>query len=645
MVHGNGISIIIVSYNVRYFLEHCLRSVMRACEGIQAEVFVVDNQSHDGSAEMVAARFPSVRLIASKENLGFAKANNLAVKEATGRYILYLNPDTLVPEDCFHRCIAYMDAHPKAGALGCRLVDGKGQFLPESKRGFPSAQVAFFKISGLSALFRRSAFFNQYHLGHLPEMETNAVDVLVGCFMFCRKSVIDKVGSFDPGYFMYGEDIDLSYRIRQAGFENIYFPETTVIHFKGESTKKGSMNYVRMFYQAMIIFARKHFSRSQKGLFVPLIQVAIYLRALLALVGRIVSVVRLPLIDAALMLASLLGMKTLWLAQVKTGTQYSSNLLTVFFLSYILIWISSLYLNGGYDRPYKPVRVMRGMLFGAMLSLALYGLLPEALRFSRGITVLGALSATLLILAMRNLLQWLGVKSVEGDEKGRQVIVVGTVDEEQEIRYLLQQAFVQKEIVGSVSPLQHKEAQQLGVFTQLQHLCRLYRATEIIFAQHHLGFGDIIRYMSSGGKDVEYKIHSMGTDSIIGSNSKDTAGDLYTTELTFAISTAASRRNKRVVDVIVSLLFILCSPLLIWFVRNKHTYFLNMFLVLEGDKTMVGYSDPQFPALKPHVLDVYPVIGGFDIPADNKEHLDWLYARNYAAANDLRIIREKWRQI
>lgn len=618
---------------------------MRACDGLKAEVLVVDNQSQDGSADMVATKFPGVKLIASKENLGFAKANNLAVKQATGAYILYLNPDTLVPEDCFRLCLAYMEQHPRAGALGCRLVDGKGQFLPESKRGFPSAQVAFFKICGLSALFKRSAFFNQYHLGHLPEMETHSIDVLVGCFMFCRKSVIDQVGSFDPEYFMYGEDIDLSYRIRQAGFENVYFPGTTVIHFKGESTKKGSMNYVRMFYQAMIIFARKHFSRSQKGLFVPLIQLAIYLRAILAFVGRIFSVIRLPLIDAGIMLASLVGMKNLWLAQVKTGTQYSSNLLSAFFLAYILIWTTSLYLNGAYDRPYKPGRVMRGMLVGALLSLALYGLLPEALRFSRGITVLGALLAALLILSVRKLLQWLGVKSVEGDEKDKPVIIVGTMDEEQEVRYLLQKAFVQKEIVGSVSPFDGKEMQQLGIFAQLEPLRCLYRVREIIFTQHHLSFKQIIDYMSAGPHDVEYKIHSMGTDSIIGSNSKDTAGDLYTTELTYAITTPSARRNKRVIDVVVSLGFILFSPFLVWFVKNKNSYFLNMFLVLEGDKTLVGYTDPQFPALKPHVLDVYPVVKDFEIPADNREHLDWLYAKNYTPADDLRILWKKWRDM
>lgn len=296
------LSVIIVNYNVKYFLEHCLLSVLHASAGMQCEIFVVDNNSSDDSVDMVKAKFPSVTLIENWQNAGFARANNQAVDKAKGKYILYLNPDTIVPEDCFEKCLAYMNSHEDAGALGCRLIDGKGEFLPESKRGFPSADVAFYKITGLSGLFSKSKYFNRYHVGYLPEFETNEVDVLAGCFMWCRKSVIDKVGSFDTDYFMYGEDIDLSYKIKKAGFKNIYFPETTIIHYKGESTKKGSLNYVKMFYQAMIIFAKKHLRSSKKGLFIILIQLAIYIRAILALFTSLFSIIRLPLLDAVVVI-------------------------------------------------------------------------------------------------------------------------------------------------------------------------------------------------------------------------------------------------------------------------------------------------------------------------------------------------------
>lgn len=640
------ISVVIVNYNVRYFLEHCLSSVMRAAQGLEVEVFVVDNKSSDDSVSMVMEKFPEVILMANLENVGFARANNMAVQKANGKYILYLNPDTIVPEDCFSKCLEYMEQHATVGALGCRLIDGKGQFLPESKRGFPSASVAFYKITGLSSLFKHSTLFNRYHLGYLPEFEINEVDVLVGCFMFCRKEVIDQTGGFDEDYFMYGEDIDLSYKIKQAGYSNMYFPDVTVIHYKGESTAKGSMNYVKMFYKAMIIFAKKHLESGKKGAYVALIQLAIYLRAFIALISRIFSIIRLPLIDALVMMLSLLLVKNIWLSNIKPNTHYSSPMLAGFFASYMLIWITSVYLNGGYDKPYKPSRLMRGMLIGGGITMLIYGLLPESIRFSRGITVLSALIATLAILGLRKVMQWLGVKHVESDNSAHQrVMVIGTPEEEQKVKSLLGQAFIDKKIIGSISPFETKQPYQLGTFSQTVFMSELYQATELIYVQGQLGFKDIIDSIQSCGPKLEYKIHAMGHDSIIGSNSKNTAGDLYTTEVVYQIATVESKRNKRTVDVCFSLLFLILSPLCIWFVRHKQKYLYTMLMILEGEKTFVGYNDDQFPKLKPHVLSVFRVKDETGIPSDNQEHLNWLYAKHYDAWEDVQLILEKWRTI
>jgi len=219
----------------------------------------VDNNSVDGSEEMVKEKFPGVCFIANKENVGFARANNQAISRSTGEFILLLNPDTVVEEDTFIKCIRFMDEHPEAGAMGVKMLDGKGNFLPESKRSFPTPTVAFYKAFGLSRLFPRSKTFARYHLGHFSENETHEVEVLSGAFMFIRKSAIDKAGLLDENFFMYGEDIDLSYRITQGGYKNYYFAESNIIHYKGESTKKSSVNYVFVFYRAMIIFAKKHF--------------------------------------------------------------------------------------------------------------------------------------------------------------------------------------------------------------------------------------------------------------------------------------------------------------------------------------------------------------------------------------------------
>ena len=640
------LSIIIVNYNVKHFLEHCLLSVYRALPNIDAEVFVVDNQSTDGSVEMVREKFPQVRFTANTNNVGFARGNNQAVRQATGEYILYLNPDTIVAEDCFEKCLSYMDANPEVGALGPKLIDGKGVFLPESKRGFPSAWVAFCKISGLSSLFKRSKCFNQYHQGFLPEDETNEVDVLVGCFMLCRKKVIDKVGSFDETYFMYGEDIDLSYQINKGGYKNVYFPETTVIHYKGESTKKGSLNYVKMFYKAMIIFAKKNFAGGKKGLYVFLITLAIYFRAIIAFFKRILSIFSLPILDSIILLGSLAGMLSLWKTYVKPDTTYSTTLLAIFFFTYLLSWISAIFFSGGYDNPYKAQRVLRGMLIGSIIILTIYALLPEGYRFSRGITVLGALMGTLAILFSRTILQRLGVKSVQGEDQfSKQTIIVGHTEEEAEIKNLINQAGIHKNFIGMVSPSAEKFDYQITSIDKLKPITNLYRVGEIIFSQNELSFKEIISLISNMGDQYEYKIHSFGTDSIIGSNSKNTAGDLYTTEAIYNINTQASKRNKRVIDVLFSFFFLLFLPILIWFVKDKKSYFKYCLLVLENDRTFVGYDDPQFPELKPHIFPVYTPIPNFFIPTENVEHLNWIYAKNYNPWLDVKIILENWRRL
>ena len=239
------LSVIIVNYNVRYFLEQCLKSVTKAIENIDAEVFVVDNNSSDNSMQMVKEKFPNVKCIENKENVGFSKANNQAILQSKGKYVLLLNPDTIVEEDTFEKCIAFMDKTPEAGGLGVKMIDGHGKFLPESKRGLPTPAAAFYKIFGLSTIFPHSKKFSKYHLGYLPEDEINEIEILSGAYMLLRKSVLDEVGLLDETFFMYGEDIDLSYRIIKGGYKNYYFPETKIIHYKGESTKKSSVNYVQ----------------------------------------------------------------------------------------------------------------------------------------------------------------------------------------------------------------------------------------------------------------------------------------------------------------------------------------------------------------------------------------------------------------
>ncbi len=288
------LSVIIVNFNVKHYLEQCLVSVMNALKGIDSEIIVVDNNSSDGSQQMLAEKYPRITSILNKENLGFSKANNQALEISKGEYVLLLNPDTLVEETAFRKSILFMDSHPEAGGLGVKMINGKGAYLPESKRGFPTPSTAFFRFSGLAQLFSRSSLFNKYHLGNLDPDETHQIEVLAGAYMFLRKKVLDTIGFLDESFFMYGEDIDLSYRITKAAYKNFYYPEIRIIHYKGESTKKSSINYVLIFYKAMLIFAKKHFSKkSYKSLFF-LINTAIYIKAFFALLLPFTKVISSP---------------------------------------------------------------------------------------------------------------------------------------------------------------------------------------------------------------------------------------------------------------------------------------------------------------------------------------------------------------
>jgi GT2 family glycosyltransferase len=281
------LSIIIINYNVKHFLEQCLQSVFLAVKNIAVEIFVVDNNSTDGSRDYLPPLFPQVNFIWLDENIGFAKANNIAVAQAIGEYILFLNPDTIIAEESLDSTLAFIKANENIGSVGVKMIDGSGQFLKESKRAFPSPTTSLFKIMGLARVFPHSKIFAKYHLGHLSNSQNHEVDVLAGAFMMIPKKVVDDIGSFDEAFFMYGEDVDLSYRIQKKGYKNYYFAQTTIIHFKGESTKKGSLNYVRLFYKAMNQFVYKHYKGSSVSVFVFLINIGIRLRAAFALVANL----------------------------------------------------------------------------------------------------------------------------------------------------------------------------------------------------------------------------------------------------------------------------------------------------------------------------------------------------------------------
>ncbi|MBK8087678.1 MAG: glycosyltransferase [Chitinophagaceae bacterium] len=438
------LSIIIVNYNVKYFLEQCLLSVQKAVDGMQAEVFVVDNASSDGSREYLEPKFNTVQFIWNEENLGFGKACNQALKLATGDFILFLNPDTIVSEDCFSACISFLERTTDAGALGIRMLDGRGNFLPESKRSFPSPLTSFYKLSGLSALFPKSKTFSRYHLSYLDEHKNHEADVLAGAFMMIKKEVLEKTGGFDEAFFMYGEDVDLSYRIQQVGcsatggkFKNYYFSEQSILHFKGESTKKGSVNYVRMFYMAMSRFVKKHYSTSKAGMFSALINTAIWLRALLSIVKRFILKIGLPVLDALLIILSFWLARYIWVNYVRTEIIYNDQLLWISFTGISILFLLVSYYTGLYEKMFRYKNLRRSTIISLVIILAAYSLLPERFRFSRGIVVSGSLFSYIILYIWRWFLLKTDIVQKAENEDEHFTVVAGTQQDLQTVNFLL----------------------------------------------------------------------------------------------------------------------------------------------------------------------------------------------------------------
>ncbi len=637
------LSVIIVNYNVEYFLEQCLNSVYKALELVDGEVFVVDNNSIDHSVEMVKDKFPQVHLIANKENTGFSVANNQAMKMAKGEYVLLLNPDTIVEEDTFKQVIDFMDAHPDAGGLGVKMIDGKGVFLPESKRGLPTPAVAFYKIFGLSKLFPKSKKFGKYHLTYLSNDEIHEIDVLSGAFMLMRKKTLDKVGLLDEAFFMYGEDIDLSYRITLGGYKNYYYPKTRIIHYKGESTKKSSVNYVFVFYNAMIIFAKKHFSQKNAKLFSFLINLAIYFRASIALLNRFVKKIALPVIDLAFIVSLLFIITKLY--------QNNQNIIFPDFINkslmaYALIWLLSVLFSGGYDKPIKLIKYLTGSLIGTGIILMIYALLPKDFQFSRLIILIGGAATFLYYILSRVILHLILPAYRLGGAKLKRIAIVGDEDEVKRVKQIIDNTLTKVQDVLFVSSSDKKPNNNFsGTFNQLDQVIEIHKINEVIFCAKNISAEQTINQMLNLDKsNVEFKISQPESAFIIGSNSIDTQGDLYVMDIN-QINKPANKRNKRIFDFVLSFFMLLFSPLTVWLYKNKKQYLSHLIKVFLGGLSFVGYtkinhsSNLKLPKIKQGILNTKDMINNtqkLDQAAISR--LNLIYAKNHSVLMDFKIV-------
>ncbi len=628
-------------------LEQTLLSVYKAVQQLHVEIIVVDNHSADGSCEMVNERFPKVILIDNKDNRGFSRANNQGIHIANGRNILLLNPDTVVSEETFVKTVEFLDTHAEAGALGVRMIDGRGKFLPESKRGLPTPAVAFYKMTGLAKIFPQSKIFGQYHLSYLNEFETHEADILSGAFMMIKKEVLNKVGLLDETFFMYGEDIDLSYRIVKAGYKNYYFADTTIIHYKGESTKKHSINYVKIFYQAMAIFAQKHYSKQQGWWFTFCIYAAIYARAFVALIIRFFKSIQFFALDFAFIFAGYYGLMRYWEIYNKyvVGGFYPQEYVCYHVPAYILFWLGGVYLSGGYANPFRLNKTARGIIAGSMILLSVYALLPEYLRFSRALILLGSVWALLITLTIRFVFHFLRYRHLDTQASQiSQVLIVGGMQECERVKQILDNYPMRFKILGFIKPEHVNGAGDwVGNSENLSVLAEIYKANEIIFCAKDVSSAEIMQTM--GNTDlpkIKFKIMPESGDYIIGSNSKNTTGEFYSVDITPMLKLKYIQKRKRLLDIMLCFSFLFLSPLLILRFSFFRKILANWVACLKGDKTWVGYDTSVavdlLPKLKDGVFTVTSAIKNKGIEASLTKSLNLLYATHYHISKDLEIL-------
>ena len=610
------LSIVIVNYNVKEFLTQCLDSIFKSQTQYNYEVIVVDNSSRDSGRDEICSTFEHITWIDNSENVGFGRANNQGFSRAKGVYTLILNPDTVLQEDTLEKCISYLLAHPEVGGLGIKGLDGSGQFLPESKRALPTPLVALWKITGLSAIFPKSSVFARYHLGHLSPEENHEVDILVGCFMMVPTQLLLSVGGFDPQYFMYGEDIDLSYELQKTGHKNIYFSDSQIIHYKGESTKRGSLNYVRMFYKAMVLFAKKQFTGSSAAAYSLLIYSGIYLRATLAIVARLGKSTFTPLLDAAVLFAVLNTIKSYWEQNHRfiNGGSYPDLYTYTIQGSYVLVWLFGLWLSGVYFKNNRPIVMVRSMIVTTLFIGFTYGLLPDELRFSRALLLLGALGGLSAMLGWRAVLSVLSGKPMfEGATKQPRILFFGSKYSKGALDDILHSSGIIPSFYWEEIPNFNNDDWLL----KLQALVRLHRINELIVDVSEVSNTRLISILTSLGEQTSVKSLMPEQKFIIGSDSSLTQGTTYRKSQQTA--DPQYLRQRRVFEITATFLVVSLAPMTLvcalatgrfsawklWIRYSGH--------IMTGEKSLIGYSRSlsekfNVPPLPHPIFDICSVL-------------------------------------
>jgi len=679
------LSIVIVNFNVKHFLEQALISIQKAIRHINCEVFVVDNASQDASVAMVRQKFPWVKLIVNTQNLGFAVANNQALKLASGKYIACINPDTIIQEDTFITLIQFFETHPEVGMAGCKILNPDGTLQLACRRSIPTPWVAFTKISGLSKLFPKSKLFGQYNLTYLDPDQTSEVEAISGSFMLIRRTALDQVGYFDETWFMYAEDLDLCYRFRQAGWKIYYLPSTKIIHFKGESSKESDFDTIRLFYQAMRLFVAKY--HKSKFLQVLLI-VAIGVRAGVHFIKHFLTMLAVPFIDLILMNAALVLALLVWFGHLKHLHSY----LIVTGL-YSTVWLGAFFFSSCYSKhrfaaTYSMLAVISGLLVNASLTFFF-----NQIAYSRAVVLIAGLFNFIFLPGWRLLIKLTArwgpfhfQPTLQHTLWDQRTLLIGSgLAVEKLISKLQRKIDWGYEIVGIVSFDPADIGKQiggidvLGTVNNLSAIIKRQRVRDVIFSTKQIAYDKIMEVMhQSKGLGINYRLVPDNLEVIIGKSSIDHLDLLPLIEIDNKIDRPVSIVLKRSFDIFISFfLIIITSPWLLYLrclrgiplkrnlirgvngevvplwefdspkaVRGK--FLPCLFSVLVGDVSLVGTEivmtsgaeadSGKIFAIKPGLTGLNRIAKQENLNESEKQRRDLYYMKNYSLILDIEII-------
>lgn len=635
-----AVSVVIVNYNVKYFIRQCLQSLYQSSIADQMEVIVVDNNSTDGSVRMIRNLYPDVKLIENPDNKGFSKANNQGIQLATSDHILILNPDTVVQENTIASCLRKLNSSSDIGAVCVKMYDGSGNYLPESKRGFPTPARSLFKMLGMSTLFSKSSFFNGYYQGHLDPEKDHRIEVLTGAFALLKKEALEATGGLDEDYFMYGEDIELSYQLDRKGYSILYNADTSIIHFKGESTNKAGIRYLKNFYGAMGIYARKR-GKQSRWIWNTVLYTGITCSAIAGAIKSLAYKYLRPIMDALLLISMAFVFSRLWAQYYHNNPDYYDyGLLAMVIPLASMVILFCYYIFGQYDRQHNVRHLIYGFVSSTLVVLSVYSLLPSELRFSRAILLVLVLTSPVILYCSRKVYNFLINNNASFAQIfTKRVAIVGNPESCKEVHQIITTLSDDAGIIGNITP--NRTTDNLGTLEEIQTVVQSRDINELVFCSKDISSADIFHVMTKLGRQVSYKIANDDNSGILGSDSKNRVGEWYTLDIGYKIDQVFHRRTKRYLDILIALLLLITFPLWVVLSPQRGKVLKSWAVVLTGKLTWIGYNLEdiklsQLPALKPSVFEISQSPGTKDV-----HYLNLHYARNYTIWLDLQYLIQK----